>query len=1147
MRKRTLVVLFAATLSLFAGSSVGADGDDLPGALPAPLSGKPKYPRLDSHLNRLATQSAQAGQHGVDVITTSALSYSGSSVAVTVRLSHGADTIAAFISDGGGMAANVGEDYVEAYVPPQLLAELSELDGILHVDEIIPSQPHILSQGRAIHGVSPWNTRGFFGTSAKVGIIDGGFEGFGALIGTELPPTVVSRCYTSIGVFTSDLDDCENGSSHGTAVAEAIIDIAPGATLYIATASSNADNLATVNWMTEQGVTIINRSMGSIYQGPGDGTSPLPNNPFTMIDAAVSGGALFVNSAGNSAERTWYGAYSDTDGDGWHNFLGIDEINNFDLLGGKEYVFELRWEDSWDAAVRDLDLELYDSSKTRVDRSFDAQNGTTGKIPYERIIFTAPTSGEYGLAVKHYSGVLPSWLQIRNFGGPELEHATSARSINPAAESTNPGLLAVGAAAWYAPNTIETFSSQGPTMDGRTKPDIVGADRGNSATYGPAGFPGTSQASPHVAGLAVLVKQKFPLMTPAQVATYIKNNALPRGAAPNNIWGFGFAHLPVVEPGPPYTVTATPGDSKATVTWNSPANGGSTITGYTVISSPGGNSVAVDGSTLSAVVTGLSNGTSYTFTVTATNAVGTGDVSAPSAAITPTGSPDPPTGVSAVGGVGQATVSWNAPASDGGSPVTSYNVTSTPGDLTASVGGAALSAIVTGLTNGTPYTFRVGASNAGGASAPSARSATTTPKGPPLAPTNISAVPGNAEATVNWSAPASDGGSAILLYNIVSSPDGLSKAVNGTDLTGVVTGLTNGAPYTFTVTALNALGASPPSTTSASVVPESVPGPPSNVIAVAGDETATVTWEAPAVDGGRPILQYNVSSTPDGIVTTVSATTSAATVTGLTNFVSYTFTVVAVNTVGAGPASTPSNEITPPNDPPEVTASTDTSGDEGELLSLQLASFTDSDVADTHIASIDWGDGATSTATVTESGGSGTISASHIYADDDTYTVTVTVTDSFKSTETVSFTLTVDNVAPTVLAGELQTTAGTSTTLPSIHFTDPGIQDTHTASIDWGDGTTSTALVNASSWLVSGSHTYSSTGQFTVTVTVTDNAGDSGSGVLTIDVTSAPVAVSIPSLSTWGLVAMAMALVAAFAVRRRSFERLRMRGDQGSE
>ncbi len=1078
--------------------------------------------------------------------------YSGSSVAVTVRLSHGADTIAAFIEGNGGVAANFGEDYVEAYVPPPLLVELSEFEGVLRVDTIFPPEPSILSQGRSTHGVPPWNTRGFTGAGVKVGIIDLGFEGFGALMGTELPSTVVAHCYTSIGVFTSNLTDCEVGGDHGTNVSEIVIDIAPQVSMYIANPISKGDLQSIVAWMVSEGVSVVNYSLAWQWDGPGDGTSPFSNSPLKTVDQAVAGGILWVNAAGNAAKSSWFGSYSDNNGNDFIEFNGLD-VNKVHLNAGNKIWVQARWDDSWGNAARDFDLRLYNyiTSYNLLAESKDAQSGGNGQYPHEVLTFYAPATAYYRLWIHHYSGAQPSWLQLNVFTQQSLGTPVAATSVENPAESANPGLLAVGASNWATPSTIASFSSQGPTIDGRTKPDIVGVEGVQTASsaggFTGTGFTGTSAASPHVAGLAVLVKQRFPLMTPAQVATYIKNNALPRGAAPNNIWGFGLAHLPVVEPGPPYSVTAIPGDSKATVTWNSPANGGSTITGYTVISSPGGNSVAVDGSTRSAVVTGLSNGTSYTFTVTATNAVGTGDVSAPSAAVTPTGPPDPPTGVTAVGGVGQATVSWIAPASDGGSPVTSYNVTSTPGDLTASVGGAVLSAIVTGLTNGTPYTFRVGASNAGGASAPSARSATTTPKGPPLAPTNISAVPGNAEATVNWSAPASDGGSAILLYNIVSSPDGLSKAVNGTDLTGVVTGLTNGAPYTFTVTALNALGASPPSTTSASVVPESVPGPPTNVRAVAGDETATVTWEAPAVDGGRPILQYNVSSTPDGIVTTVSATTSAATVTGLTNFVAYTFTVVAVNTVGAGPASTPSNEITPPNDPPEVTASTDTSGDEGELLSLQLASFTDSDVVDTHIASIDWGDGATSTAAVTESGGSGTISASHIYADDGTYTVTVTVTDSFKSTETVNFTLTVDNVAPTVLAGELQTTAGTSTTLPSIHFTDLGIQDTHTASIDWGDGATSTALINASSRLVGGSHTYSSTGQFNVTVTVTDNAGDSGSGVLTIDVTSAPVAVSIPSLSTWGLVAMAMALVAAFAVRRRSFDRLRMRGDQGSE
>ncbi len=134
-------------------------------------------------------------------------------------------------------------------------------------------------------------------------------------------------------------------------------------------------------------------------------------------------------------------------------------------------------------------------------------------------------------------------------------------------------------------------------------------------------------------------------------------------------------------PAAPTGVTATPGNGSATVSWTAPGNGGSPITSYTVtpyIGSTAQNPVTVTGSppATSTTVSGLTNGTAYTFTVSATNAIGTGPASAQSNAVTPSGptAPGTPTGVTATPGNGSATVSWTAPG-NGGSPITSYTVT----------------------------------------------------------------------------------------------------------------------------------------------------------------------------------------------------------------------------------------------------------------------------------------------------------------------------------------------------------------------------------------------------------------------------------------------------------------------------------------
>jgi hypothetical protein len=415
-------------------------------------------------------------------------------------------------------------------------------------------------------------------------VIDVGFTGYSSLMGVELPDEVVARCYTDVGVYTSNLADCEaseplpdfngcslgnSGSVHGTAVAEAVIDIAPDATLYISKPESRGDLQSAVAWMASEGVTVINYSVGWIYDGPGDGTSPSSDSPLNTVDQAVSRGITWVNSAGNSAGDSWTGNFSDHDGDDIMSFNSSGaEINPIDLQECRIYSVQMRWEDSWGGASTDLDMYLWDKSTGTILRlprgwgipgSVDLQSGESGHIPYERLFILSPINSEdVGVIVVHESGPVPDWVQLNLWSGPGGLGFSNDGSITNPAESANPGLLAVGAAPFYDIHSIEPFSSQGPTPDGRIKPDIVGVDCAESVTYEyyirrdnglGCWFSGTSQSSPHVAGMAALVRQRFPDFTAEETAAYLKDTAEPRGAVPNNTWGYGLAQLPATDVG----------------------------------------------------------------------------------------------------------------------------------------------------------------------------------------------------------------------------------------------------------------------------------------------------------------------------------------------------------------------------------------------------------------------------------------------------------------------------------------------------------------------------------------------------------------------------------------------------------------------
>jgi hypothetical protein len=369
---------------------------------------------------------------------------------------------------------------------------------------------------------------------------------------------------------------------------------------------------------------------------------------------------------------------------------------------------------------------------------------------------------------------------------------------------------------------------------------------------------------------------------------------------------------PATTPGAPTGVTATAGSTTADVSWSAPSsNGGNAITGYTVTSTPEGITASVNGSTLTAHVTGLTNGTAYTFTVHATNDVGDGAESAASNSVTPATVPGAPTSVSATGGDQSAHVTWAAPSDNGGSPITGYLVTSTPGGITKSAAADATSADVTGLTNGTSYTFTVHATNAKGDSPESTASNAVTPATNPGVPTGVTATAGDHSAHVTWSAPSDNGGGAVTGYTVTSTPGGITKSVDGSTLATDVTGLTNGTSYTFTVHATNGAGDSAESAASNAVTPAGVPTAPTAVTATAGHSAATVSWTASSSANGSAITGYTVRSIPAGVSVTVAPAVTSTTLSGLTNGTSYTFTVTATNAKGDSGASAPSNAVVP--------------------------------------------------------------------------------------------------------------------------------------------------------------------------------------------------------------------------------------------
>jgi uncharacterized delta-60 repeat protein len=420
---------------------------------------------------------------------------------------------------------------------------------------------------------------------------------------------------------------------------------------------------------------------------------------------------------------------------------------------------------------------------------------------------------------------------------------------------------------------------------------------------------------------------------------------------------FSTQSLPVVaksRPGAPTSVSGTPGASSVFLTWGLPIDtGGYAISNYVIERSADNGATWVKvvrsvSTVRSATVSGLTNGTAYVFRVVAVNTAGTGEFSVISDPVTPRTIPAAIRTLTSAAGHTSVVLSWLAPLSDGGSPITDYLIqySTNSGQTWVPVADGVsteLSAKINDLTNGTAYLFRVAASTSGGSS-PWTNAAPVTPRTVPDAPASVTATPGISRVTLTWTTPPSNGGATVTDYVIEFSSDAGTTWYTASDpvsaaLSGSILSLTPGTSYIVRVAAKNVAGTGEFSSPSSPATPFGVPGVVTNATSAAGNAHVVLSWDAPDFDGAAVITDYVIEfSTNNSTWTKVSkavSTTTSHTVTGLTNRTQYFFRVAAVNAAGTGErmSAPPATPLPDPTAPTAPTALTATAGDASVNLS----------------------------------------------------------------------------------------------------------------------------------------------------------------------------------------------------------------------
>ena len=452
-----------------------------------------------------------------------------------------------FINALGGTVDAVSDSYMRVLVPFKALKLLAGLPGIRVARAPTPAKAMAVGYGSNLNesvnltGAADLQAAGITGAGVKVAVVDLGFIGLTDAINAGELPAGTTRVKGNV-----EGASIEVGTEHGTGVSEHVMDMAPGVELYCIYVEDDVDLENAAAYIRDNDIQVANHSVGWVNSSYYDDTGPLTGiiNQSRDVD-----GVFWAVAAGNDAEAHWRALWNDSDGDGRLNFSGSDE--RMQLLGtySTAYVF-LNW-DQYGNSVTDLDLYVYDKRGRVAAKSEYSQTGT--QEPAESVAFNLNKKrAPYSIEVRAYSGPTAG-LDMSMFSFyHDFEYPVAAASLMEPADAHGAySVAAVYFGDWsQSPPPPEPFSSQGPTTDGRPKPDIAAPDGTTSWTYGFEASYGTSFSSPTTAGAAALLFSEDPSRTAADVAAELTALAEDVGdPGQDSIYGAGKLHLEVSDTG----------------------------------------------------------------------------------------------------------------------------------------------------------------------------------------------------------------------------------------------------------------------------------------------------------------------------------------------------------------------------------------------------------------------------------------------------------------------------------------------------------------------------------------------------------------------------------------------------------------------